>query len=312
MQNVQSEQSEVAATAWRTGTVFESWLVRSREQVEDALAAHLKEIEAALGTHSRLADAVLYSVKAGGKRLRPILVLETCRACGGRAETALPAALAMELIHTFSLIHDDLPAMDDDDLRRGQPTNHKVFGEGLAILAGDWLATHALGLVAAIRIEPARIPRLLQALVDGTERMIAGQAADIEGERRPANPELVRYIHRHKTAALLETCCRLGAICGGASEEPTEALARYGQHLGLAFQITDDLLDATGSVEQTGKRVQKDAAATKQTYPAAFGLDESRVQAGREIEAALQALAPFGSRADRLRELAQHMVERNS
>lgn len=303
----------VADTATASAGVaadFQTWLEHSRLEIEAQLSTHLKDVETAMGPHSRLSAAVLYSVQVGGKRLRPILVLEACRACGGPAEAAVPAALAMEFVHTFSLIHDDLPAMDDDDTRRGQPTNHKVFGEGLAVLAGDWLVTHAFSLLVTDRYYRERVPALVHALADGTEQMIEGQGADIESEGRPTDGELVQYIHAHKTAALIETCCRLGALCAGASGDAVAALARYGRHLGLAFQITDDLLDATSSLEQTGKRVGKDAAAAKQTYVAAFGVDESRAQARREVETALRVLDSFGGRADRLRDLARYVVRR--
>jgi geranylgeranyl diphosphate synthase, type II len=290
---------------------FREWLERSRTQFENALVLHLQEIEANFAPHSRLPAAVLYSLKLGGKRLRPILVLETCRVCGGRAEVAMPAALAMECVHTFSLIHDDLPAMDDDDTRRGQPTNHKVFGEGLAVLAGDWLVTHAFGLLVSDRYDRGIVPALVQALADGTRGMIEGQGADLAGEERPVERDLVRFIHLHKTAALLETCCRLGALCAGASGDAVRALGRYGQHLGLAFQIVDDVLDVTSSSEQMGKRVGKDSAANKQTYPAAFGLSESYAQARREIDAALHVLDCFGGRADRLRDLGRYVISRD-
>jgi len=290
---------------------FSDWLGRARAEVEEALAGHLKELQIALGPHSRLPAAVLYSMQVGGKRLRPILVLETCRVCGGQTLQALPAALAVEFVHTFSLIHDDLPAMDNDDLRRGQPTNHKVFGEGMAVLAGDWLVTHAFSLLASDRYEPASVRALVHALADGTKWMIEGQGADIEGESQPTDADLVRYIHEHKTAALIEACCRLGPLCAAASGDAVAALAHYGRHLGLAFQIADDLLDATSSAERLGKRAGKDAVAAKQTYPAAFGPEESKAQAWREVEAALRILASFGSRADRLRDLARYVVGRD-
>ncbi|MCK4342932.1 MAG: polyprenyl synthetase family protein [Phycisphaerae bacterium] len=312
MQNVQSKESEVAARGSSGNEDFKTWLARSRARVEEALTAHLKQISKVAGTNSRLPEAVLYSVRVGGKRLRPILVLECCRVCGEQPDKAMPAALAMELIHTFSLIHDDLPAMDDDDLRRGKPTNHKVFGEALAILAGDWLLAHAFSLLASGGYENKTVPALLEILADGTKRMIEGQGADIAGEGQPADGELVQYIHRHKTAALIETCCRLGAICAAASTELTDALTHYGHHLGLAFQIADDRLDATGSQEKMGKRVGKDADVAKQTYPAAFGLEESAAQAAREMEAALRALEPFGRQAEHLRSLARYVIQRDS
>lgn len=290
---------------------FLDWLERSRAEVDAALAAHFRELEIRMGPHSRLPAAVQYSVTVGGKRLRPLLVLESCRVCGGRREAALPAALALELVHTFSLIHDDLPAMDDDDTRRGQPTNHKVFGEGMAVLAGDWLVTHALELVAGTDVPAETAAALVRTLAGGTRAMIEGQGADLDGERQPARRELVEYIHEHKTAALLETSCRLGALCAGAPEETTARLAAYGRHLGLAFQIVDDLLDATGSAEDLGKGVRKDAAAGKQTYPAAFGLDESRRRAEGQVDAALRQLDPFGEPAERLRDLARYVLRRD-
>ncbi|MEW6252511.1 MAG: polyprenyl synthetase family protein [Planctomycetota bacterium] len=290
---------------------FERWLAARRAEFEAALSVHLKEIEAAASPHTRLPAAVVYSVRLGGKRFRPILVLECCRVCGGDVEHALPAAIAMECVHAFSLIHDDLPAMDNDDFRRGQPTNHKVFGEGLAVLAGDWLVTHAFGLLANAGPGPAVVPELLRTLAEGTQRMILGQGADIESEGRPADAELVRYIHQHKTAALIESCCRLGALCAGAGPEQIAPLAEYGHRLGVAFQIMDDVLDVTSSAAKMGKRVGKDAAATKQTYPAAVGLEESRAEADREVTAALAALAPFGRRADRLRDLARYVIQRD-
>jgi geranylgeranyl diphosphate synthase type II len=298
-----------SATARNT---FQEWLQKRRATVDEALRGHLAEVKSQIGPHSRLADAVLYSVQVGGKRLRPILTLESCVACGGALAAALPAAIAIELIHTFSLIHDDLPAMDDDDLRRGEPTNHKVFGEGIAVLAGDWLATHALGMLTAGAIPGPRAARLVNALAAGTEAMIAGQGADMDGEQRPTDADLVAYIHQHKTAALLETSCRLGALSAETPDEQLTALARYGRHLGLAFQITDDLLDVTSTVEVMGKQVGKDADASKQTYPAAHGIEASRRQATAEIDAALAALSAFDQRADRLRDLARYVLQRTN
>ncbi len=184
MQEVQTTQTVAALRV--PGAEFASWLDRRRQEADDALAAHLKEQEPQMGPHSRLPAAVLYSVKVGGKRLRPILVLETCRVCGGRSEAAWPAALAVECIHTFSLVHDDLPAMDNDDTRRGQPTCHKVFGEAVAILAGDWLTAHAFALLASDRYDPKALAALVQELAQGTQWMVEGQGADIEGEGRPA------------------------------------------------------------------------------------------------------------------------------
>jgi len=297
---------------FRTAADFGRWIEQRRGEVEQALSEHWAEIEFPSDPHSRLPAAVQYSVQAGGKRLRPILVLETCRVCGARSKPALPAALAMEFVHTFSLIHDDLPAMDNDDLRRGQPTNHRVFGDGLAVLAGDWLLAHAFSLLASNRIAREAVPALVSALAAGTLDMIKGQSADLAGEDQDPDGQLTRYIHQNKTAALIETCCRLGATCAGAPGDAVAALARYGRHLGLAFQITDDLLDATGTTESMGKLVGKDAGAGKQTYLAAFGLEQSRAQARREAESALRVLDSFGGGADRLRDLARYVLGRGS
>jgi geranylgeranyl diphosphate synthase type II len=267
-------------------------------------------VETSIGTHSRLAEAVRYSMALPGKRFRPVLVVECGRVCGGREEAALAAAVAVECVHTFSLIHDDLPAMDDDELRRGKPCSHKVFGEALAILVGDWLATHPFSLlVSAYSAETAAA--LARTLADGALDMVAGQAADVEGESQTTQPALVEFIHLHKTARLIEASCRMGAICADAPAETLIALGRFGRHLGMAFQITDDLLDATGTTENVGKRVGKDAAAAKQTYPAAFGVERSRTRAREEVEAALAALESFGAAGEHLRSLARYVIARD-
>lgn len=286
------------------------WYPGVLARVNAAISAHLKKLETSLGTHSRLGESVRYSVALPGKRFRPVLAVECCRCCGGTEDAALPAGIAVECVHAFSLIHDDLPAMDDDDLRRGQPSNHKVFGEAMAILAGDWLATHAYALL--LEAYPAELGSALgQALAAGALGMVEGQGADVEGEQRPTDAALVEFIHLHKTARLIEATCRMGALCAGADAAALEALSGYGRHLGLAFQITDDLLDVTGSTEAVGKQVGKDAAAAKQTYPAAHGTDASRRRAQEEVAAALAALEMFGERADRLRELARYVIARD-
>ncbi len=290
---------------------WRAWLDRRRRQIDEAISKHLNVLKGRHEPHSPLLESVEYSLQQGGKRLRPVLVVESCLICGGAEALALPPAVAIECVHTFSLIHDDLPAMDDDDLRRGRPTNHKVFGQAMAILAGDWLASHAFELLAGCGVEPAAAAEMTRALAAGTADMIVGQGADIAGEQRPTDAELVRFIHRHKTARLIETACVLGAIAARAEPARQEALALYGRHLGLAFQIADDLLDATGDAEKLGKRVGKDAGEAKQTYPAAHGIDESRRQAIREIAAACDALEPFGPAADNLRHLARFVVERD-
>jgi len=289
--------------AWR------DWFAERRAAVDRIITEHVAALRAADPGHSRLIEAGVYSLTQGGKRLRPILVLESCAVCGGQPTAAHAAALAVECIHTFSLIHDDLPAMDDDDLRRGQPTSHKVFGEALAVLAGDWLSLHAFRLLAEARLPVTA--DLVAALPAGSLGMVEGQGADIAGEQRPPATDLVEYIHRHKTAGLIEACCRLGALSAAADAEAVAALGRYGRHLGLAFQIVDDVLDETSTTAALGKRAGKDAAVSKQTYPAVFGRDASRAQARREVDAATAALAPFGAAAQRLCELAEVVVTRD-
>ena len=271
----------------------------------------------------RLIQAIEYSLLAGGKRLRPALVLETARACGEGSgfgvqnsegptwQSALAAAGAVELIHTFSLVHDDLPAMDDDDLRRGKPTSHKVFGEAMAILAGDAMVAMAFELLAS-DAEPSIAPQLIAELAraTGPSGMIGGQVLDMEGESKRLYLEELQHLHRMKTGALLTVSCRLGALSAGADRQVIDAITRFGQHLGLAFQIVDDCLDETAIPEQLGKATQKDARKGKNTYPGLLGLDPSRRRAKEELDAALDALSPLGSKADRLRTLARFVVER--
>jgi geranylgeranyl diphosphate synthase type II len=287
-----------------------NWYEGMRGRTDRVIRTRFATIAERIGPHSRLAEAVRYSMELPGKRFRPVLTLECCRVCGGAEERAVAAAMALECIHTFSLIHDDLPAMDDDELRRGKPCNHKVFGEAGAILAGDWLAVHPFALLAS-EYSPELAGALVRTLAVGTLAMIEGQAADVEAEQRPPDARLLEYIHLHKTARLIETACRMGGLCAGASEAALEALGCYGRRLGLAFQITDDLLDATGSTDALGKRAGKDAVAGKQTYPAAHGIEASRAAARREYLAACEALEIFGPAADRLRQLAEYVITRD-
>ncbi|MEJ5367664.1 MAG: polyprenyl synthetase family protein [Bryobacteraceae bacterium] len=255
--------------------------------------------------------AMRYSVFAGGKRIRPILCLEAARAVCGRDVAGIDeVACSLELVHTYSLIHDDLPALDNDDLRRGRPTSHKVFGEAMAILAGDALLTLAFEVLASAS-SSALVAELARAA--GTRRgMIAGQVHDIEGEKLDPAPELLERIHRAKTGALLRCSLRLGAMHAGASPEQLEALSRYGEHVGLAFQIIDDILDVTQTPEQLGKTPGKDAAQHKITFPAVYGLETSRRMAEEQRALAHQAIAPFGDAAFRLRQLADLIVDRSA
>jgi geranylgeranyl diphosphate synthase type II len=259
-----------------------------------------------------LIEAMDYSLMAGGKRLRPTLVLESAIACGGTANrSALSAAGAIELIHTFSLVHDDLPAMDNDDLRRGRPTNHKVYGDAMAILAGDAMVSLAFELIA-IDADPAVAAKLIAELAHSTgpQGMIGGQVLDMDGEQKSLSLEQLQQLHRMKTGALLRSACRLGALSTNASEAQLSALTDFGRYLGLAFQIVDDVLDVTASPEQMGKATGKDAAKGKNTYPALLGLERAQKEAEVQLDAALKALLPLGPTADGLRELAKFVVER--
>ncbi|MDP9175875.1 MAG: polyprenyl synthetase family protein [Planctomycetota bacterium] len=269
----------------------------------------------------RLMEAIDYSLMAGGKRLRPALVLECAKACHeGRSPlpnspcwpSALAAAAAMELIHTFSLVHDDLPAMDDDDLRRGQPTNHKIFGEAMAILAGDAMTTIAFEILAT-DAQPAVAPSLIAELAhsSGPGGMIGGQVIDMDNNQRPTKLSELQHLHRMKTGALLTASCRMGAIAVGASEEKLQALSSFGRHVGLAFQIVDDILDQTATPEQIGKATGKDAAKGKITYPVLIGLDASRREADQALAAAIRAITPLGAAAAGLISLARFVGERN-
>jgi geranylgeranyl diphosphate synthase, type II len=262
-------------------------------------------------------QAMRYSVLAGGKRLRPILVIAGAEAVGGHAEGVLPTACALELIHTYSLIHDDLPAMDDDDYRRGQLTSHKMFGEAMAILAGDALLTLAFRLIAenAAHVKDARVICDVVAEIAtaaGTGGMVGGQVVDIESEGKVIAPETLDYIHTHKTAALIRASLRVGAMLAGARPPALEAITAAGQRLGLAFQIVDDILDVEGSLEELGKTAGSDERKQKATYPAVHGLDASRQRARLLLDEAQAALTPLGAAAEPIRALADFIFERRS
>ena len=260
--------------------------------------------------------AMRYSLFAGGKRIRPILCLQAAATLADNAPGAMEAACSLEMIHTYSLIHDDLPALDNDDYRRGKLTNHKVFGEAVAILAGDSLFTLAIQTLTRISgLEPSRKVALIEELsfASGTvEGMIGGQVIDIESERLPPTADLLARIHRAKTGALLRASVRMGAVCAGADPAQIAAISSYGEHVGLAFQIVDDILDVEESSEALGKTAGKDAAQGKITFPAVYGLDTSRKMAADECAAAHNALEPFGDRALRLKQIADLIVHRKS
>jgi geranylgeranyl diphosphate synthase, type II len=263
-----------------------------------------------------LHKAMRYSVFAGGKRLRPVLVIAGAEAVGGTGERVMPAACAMELIHTYSLVHDDLPAMDNDDFRRGVPTNHKVFGEAMAILAGDALLTLAFQLVAenARESNAGALPDVVLdiAAAAGHRGMVAGQVADIEAEGQRVGAETVDYIHTHKTGALIRTSLRVGAMLCGARPEQLRALSLAGANLGLAFQIVDDVLDVVASSEELGKTAGKDQIQQKATYPAIHGIEASRARAAVLIRDAEDALRPLGPPAEPIRALGRFILERKA
>jgi len=264
----------------------------------------------------RLVEAIRYSLDAGGKRLRPALVLEAFAAAAAPSadrSAAVAAAAAMELVHTFSLVHDDLPAMDDDDLRRGRPTNHKVFGEALAILAGDAMMTLAFEVLASVKdAETSRRLTAELARAAGPAGMIGGQVLDMAAEGVDSTRAQLEQIHRMKTAALLSASLRMGAIAGGASDDIIAALGIFGREMGLAFQITDDLLDETATPEELGKAVKKDAGRGKTTYPRLLGHDGSRAAAAAHTAAAINVLDTLGKRGARLKALAEFVLTRSS
>jgi geranylgeranyl diphosphate synthase type II len=289
--------------------------LETRKTLVDAALDRVLPPETAEPT--RVHQAMRYSVLAPGKRLRPILVIAGAEAVGGRAETVLDTACALELIHAYSLIHDDLPAMDDDDYRRGRLTNHKVFGEALAILAGDALLTLAFRLVAAnaaAAAEPAVVARVVSEIADaaGTDGMVGGQVVDIESEGKAISAEMLDYIHLRKTAALIRASLRVGALLVGGSTAQVEAISRAGRSLGLAFQIVDDILDVEGSLAELGKSAGSDERKQKATYPALHGLPTSKRRARELIDDTKRMLEPLGPAAEPIRALADFVLERRS
>ncbi len=294
---------------------FERYLAGRAALVDAFLDRYLPGESTPPETISR---AVRYSLFAGGKRMRPVLVLAAAEAVGGDLEEALPAAAAFEMIHTYSLIHDDLPAMDDDSLRRGRPTSHVVFGEAVAILAGDALQTHAFAVLADPP-PPCRVPaeRRLRAIAElasaaGVAGMVGGQVLDLESEGRPVDAAALERIHRHKTGALIRASARVGAIVAGASEDDVSRLTRFGEEAGLAFQIVDDILDVEGSDAVLGKSAGKDARSGKATYPLVHGMDEARRKAEELVSSACLRLEPFGAAGRPLALLAEHILRRSS
>ena len=287
-----------------------------RQAVDEALDRALPPESAWPATIHR---AVRYSLFAGGKRIRPVLVLAAGEAVGGAREELMPLACAVEMVHTYSLVHDDLPAMDDDDLRRGKPTSHKVFGEAIAILAGDALLTRAFHLLAEVPEgwDDARVRRRLRAAAVlgeacGTTGLIGGQVMDLESEGRSIGADDLECLHRAKTGALLSACVRGGAILGGAGAGDLLLLSRYASAIGLAFQVVDDVLDATEDAQRLGKTAGKDEAARKATYVSVHGLEKARALARALRQEALEAIAPLGPRGELLAAIARLIVDRHS
>src|ERR1700732_1964478 len=274
---------------------LKSYLQSRQKTIDRALGGYLPKENVRPAT---IHKAMRYSLFAGGKRLRPILTLAAAEACGGKIDNALPLACAMECIHTYSLVHDDLPSMDNDDLRRGRPTCHKVFGDGIAVLAGDALLTVAFEIVSRAKPNSRYNMSILLrevAMAAGGQKLIAGQVADLEAEGHETGREQLRYIHENKTAAILTASVRLGAMSANANPTQLVAITKFGRALGLAFQVIDDILDVTQTSEKLGKSAGKDIAAKKATYPAVIGLEQSRVEARRLTRQAHDALAVVGA-----------------
>ena len=292
---------------------LEQYLQRRCALIDRTLKQLLADHEA---PPKNLGKAMHYSLFSGGKRIRPILALASGEAVGARPQRILPFACALEMIHSYSLVHDDLPAMDDDDLRRGKPTNHVVFGEAMAILAGDGLLTEAFRIMAQAALKRGQDrTAALQAIWEvaagaGMAGMVGGQVADIEAEHQKPTRKRVEYIHTRKTGALLRASVRVGARVGGASAKQYARLDQYGTAVGLAFQVTDDIMDIEGGTAKTGKRVGRDAELNKATYPAALGMKKTKRYARELLDEALTALQSFGPKAEPLRQIALLVVER--
>jgi geranylgeranyl diphosphate synthase type II len=290
---------------------LKAYLRSRRKEIDRALDYYLPKTNVKPVT---LHKAMRYSLFAGGKRLRPILCLAAAEACRGKVSNALPLACALECIHTYSLVHDDLPSMDNDDYRRGRPTCHKVFGEGIAVLAGDALLTIAFEIVSMSKPAPRYDTSILLreiAVAAGSQKLIAGQVADLEAEGRKVKRDQLRFIHENKTAAILKSSIRLGAMSANADAKKLRAVTQFGHGLGLAFQVIDDILDVTQSSEILGKSAGKDIAAKKATYPAVIGLEKSRAEARRLTRQAHDALSVFrDGQAEPLHCLANYLLER--
>jgi len=292
---------------------LKSYLAEKRALIDETLKGFMPEPE---GPTSELIRAMDYSLFAGGKRLRPILCMAGAEAVGGEGRDALPVACALEMIHTYSLIHDDLPAMDNDDMRRGKPTSHKVFGEAMAILAGDGLLTEAFNLMIRSdlpeKIGTARFQEVITliSLAAGHRGIVGGQAVDVMMEGKEVDSSIVDFIHNHKTGALISASVSSGAILGGGSRQELDEIASYGNKIGLAFQISDDILNIEGDSEEMGKKAGSDEQKRKNTYPSVYGMERSKVILKESVDAAINSLKRFGNSADPLRQIADYIIER--
>ena len=292
---------------------FKSSLKYRVDYIEKLLKEHMPEEK---GYQKTIFEAMNYSLKAGGKRLRPILTLEACRIVGGNEEDVIPFAIAIEMIHTYSLIHDDLPALDDDDLRRGRPTNHKVYGDAMAILAGDGLLNYAFEIMLSSSIGKENPAKYLNAINEiakssGVYGMIGGQVVDIESEDKKIEMEKLDFIHLNKTAAIIVGCMRAGAIIGDATAEQLENITKYATNIGLSFQIADDILDITGDESKLGKKVGSDIDNNKSTYPSLIGLEKSKEIANDLINEAKTRISNIKGDTEFLNDLAEYIVARD-
>lgn len=291
---------------------FKQRLKEKASFIEDVLKDYMPKEE---GYQKTVIEAMNYSLSAGGKRLRPILTLEACKVVGGNEEEVIPFAIAIEMIHTYSLIHDDLPALDNDDLRRGRPTNHKVYGEAMGILAGDALLNYAFEVMLAGSINKENPEKYLKAINEiakgaGIYGMIGGQVVDVESENKQIEKEKLDYIHMNKTAAMMVGCMRAGATIGGANSEQMEEITKYAKNIGLSFQIVDDILDIVGDEAKLGKKVGSDIENHKSTYPSLLGLDKSKEIAHNLIDEAKKSIEKLSDNVDFLKGLAEYIIDR--
>ncbi len=291
---------------------FKESLKEKSKYIESLLNEYMPKEE---GYQATIMKAMNYSLKAGGKRLRPILTLEACKIVGGNEEDVLPFAVAIEMIHTYSLIHDDLPALDNDDLRRGKPTNHKVFGDAMAVLAGDALLNYAFEVMLSNSINKENPQKYLRAINEiakssGIHGMIGGQVVDVESENKTISKDKLDFIHLNKTAAIIIGCMRAGAIIGNANAEELEKITRYGKNIGLSFQIVDDILDIIGDESKLGKHVGSDIENHKSTYPSLLGLEESKAIAKQLIDEAKENIKDLKEDSRFLDGLADYIIDR--